>query len=172
MKRYRKHAFPVEQIRRFPEPGPIVLASSQWRGRRDVMTMGRHTLLEFSPSRVACRISRANHSHELARRGRQCVINLPTVDIADTMVRIGNGSGRAIDKFAVFGLATTPGSAVDALLIDQCHSSFECRLHDASLVGKYDLFVWEVVRSHRSCGCPRQGSGRKWTSVSARHPRR
>lgn len=68
MKRYRKHDFPVEEIRRFLEPGPVVLVSAQWQGERDVMTMGWHMVLEFSPSLVACCISRGNHSHALVRR--------------------------------------------------------------------------------------------------------
>lgn len=76
------------------------------------------------------------------------MINLPTADIVDTVVRIGNSSGAELDKFAAFGLTTTPGSAVDAPLIDQCHSSFECRLHDDRMVDGYDLFVWEVVKAH------------------------
>ncbi len=34
--------FPVAQVRRYLEPGPIVLVSSAWRGRRNIniMTMG------------------------------------------------------------------------------------------------------------------------------------
>lgn len=148
MRCYRKADFPVEDICRFLEPGPVVLVSTQWRGERDVMTMGWHMVLEFSPSLVACCLSRANYSHELARRSGQCVVNLPTADIVDTVVRIGNCSGSDIDKFAAFGLTTTPSDAVEAPLIDQCHSSFECRLHDTSLIDKYDLFVWEVVAAH------------------------
>ncbi|HBK46611.1 MAG TPA: flavin reductase [Xanthomonadaceae bacterium] len=148
MKRYRKHDFPVEQVRRFLEPGPIVLVSTQHRGQRDVMTMGWYMVLEFSPSLLACCISRGNHSHALALRSRQCVINLPGAELVDSVVRIGNSSGAEIDKFEAFGLTTTPGSAVQAPLIDQCHSSFECRLHDDSQVRGYDLFIWEVVKAH------------------------
>ena len=148
MKRYRKHAYPVEQIRRFIEPGPVVLVSTQWLDVRDVMTMGWHMVLEFSPSLLACCIARGNHSHALARRSRQCVINIPTVDIADTVVRIGNTCGAQIDKFQTFGLTTTPGHDVNAPLIDQCYASFECRLHDDRLIDAYDLFVWEVVHAH------------------------
>ncbi len=45
MKRYRKHDFPTDQIRRFLEPGPIVLVSSAWKGERDIMTMGWHMMM-------------------------------------------------------------------------------------------------------------------------------
>ena len=95
-----KSDFPVSNIRRYLEPGPIVLVSSAWRGETNIMTMGWHMVMEFSPSLVGCLISSGNHSFELVRKSKQCVINLPTVDLAETVVKIGNSSGRAIDKFA------------------------------------------------------------------------
>jgi flavin reductase (DIM6/NTAB) family NADH-FMN oxidoreductase RutF len=47
MRRYRKQDFPVSQIRQLLEPGPIVLVSSAWKGQRNVMTMGWHTVITF-----------------------------------------------------------------------------------------------------------------------------
>jgi len=52
MRRFAKTDFPVSEIRRFLEPGPIVLVSSAWKGERNIMTMGWHTVLEFTPSLV------------------------------------------------------------------------------------------------------------------------
>ncbi len=54
MKLYKKRDFPVSEIRRFLEPGPIVLVSSRRRGRTNVMTLGWHTVMEFTPSLVGC----------------------------------------------------------------------------------------------------------------------
>ena len=43
MKRsYRKKSYPLDEIRRFLEPGPIVLVSSAWQGSSNIMTMGWH----------------------------------------------------------------------------------------------------------------------------------
>ncbi|MEE7547857.1 flavin reductase family protein [Xanthomonas sp. Kuri4-1] len=148
MKRYRKHDFPTDQVRRFLEPGPVVLVSSAWKGERDIMTMGWHMVLEFSPSLIACCIAAGNHSFELVRRSRQCVINLPTADLIDTVVGIGNSSGAEIDKFEHFGLTAVPGTHVDAPRIDECYAHFECRLHDDGLVKRRNLFIWEVVKAH------------------------
>jgi hypothetical protein len=36
----KKQDFPVHRVRQYLEPGPIVLVSSQWRGRNNIMTMG------------------------------------------------------------------------------------------------------------------------------------
>ncbi|XQA79191.1 flavin reductase family protein [Xanthomonas sacchari] len=148
MRRYRKLDFPTQDVRRFLEPGPVVLVSSAWKQQRDVMALGWHMVLEFSPSLLACCISSANHSFALLRRSRQCVINLPTADLVDTVVGIGNTSGADLDKLAHFGLTAVPATHVAAPLIAECYASFECRLHDGSQIGKHGLFVWEVVKAH------------------------
>jgi flavin reductase (DIM6/NTAB) family NADH-FMN oxidoreductase RutF len=51
---YNKKDFPVTNIRRFLEPGPIVLVSSAWKGELNIMTMGWQTVNEFSLSLVGC----------------------------------------------------------------------------------------------------------------------
>lgn len=148
MKAYDKRDFPVGEIRRFIEPGPIVLVSSAWRGARNIMTMGWHTVMEFQPSLVGCVISSANHSFEMIRKSKECVINVPTEDLAAKVVGIGNTSGRNVDKFAKFGLTAAPAAKVEAPLIEECYANFECRLADSSLIGKYNFFVLEVVKAH------------------------
>lgn len=148
MRRYRKEDFPVYNVRRFLEPGPIVLVSSAHKDQTNIMTMGWHMVMEFSPALVGCLIASGNHSHDLIRGSRQCVINLPTVDIAETVVKIGNTSGRDIDKFAEFGLTPKPGTHVRAPLIEECYANFECELADSAWVNKYNVFVFEVVKAH------------------------
>jgi len=146
-KHFRKHNLPVENIRRYLEPGPIVLVSSAWKGRRNIMTMGWHTVMEFSPSLVGCVISSGNHSFEMVRRSRECVINVPTTALTDEVIGIGNSSGADIDKFDHFGLTTSKAEKVKAPLIRECYANFECRLADDSLVDKHNFFIWEVVRA-------------------------
>ncbi len=143
-----KRDFPVDRIRRYLEPGPIVLVSSRWKDRTNVMTMGWHLVMEFSPSLVGCIISEGNYTFGLVRSSRECVINLPTADMVDTVVKVGNTTGAEIDKFEAFGL--TPGRAVEveAPLIRECHANFECRLRDDGLVEKYNFFIFEVLKAH------------------------
>lgn len=147
-RRYTKKDFPIGDVRRFLEPGPIVLVSSQHGEETNIMTMGWHMVMEFHPALVGCIISSGNHSYELIRKSRQCVINIPTEDIADTVVKIGNCSGNNIDKFEAFNLTALPGTHVRAPLIAECYANFECRLADAGWIKKYNMFVFEVVKAH------------------------
>jgi flavin reductase (DIM6/NTAB) family NADH-FMN oxidoreductase RutF len=150
----RKKPFPVDQIRRFLEPGPIVLVSSAYRDARNIMTMGWHMVMEFQPSLIGCYIWSANYSFDLIRKSRECVINIPTVALARTVVDIGNTSGRDVDKFEEFGLTAEQGVHVKAPLIAECFASYECKLIDTSLIKKYSLFVFEVVAA-RVASAPR-----------------
>lgn len=143
-----KRPFPVGDVRRYLEPGPIVLVSSHWRGKSNIMTLGWQTVMEFTPSLVGLMIAGGNHSHDLIRRSRECVINLPTTALTDTVVKIGNTSGADIDKFSEFGLTAQAAKAVKAPLIAECHANFECRLHDDALVDSYNFFIFEVVEAH------------------------
>jgi flavin reductase (DIM6/NTAB) family NADH-FMN oxidoreductase RutF len=148
MKSYEKKDFPVDQIRRFLEPGPIVLVSSAWRGEADIMTMGWHMVMGFEPSLIGCYIWDANHSFELIRGSKECVFNLPTTELGSIVAQIGNTSGLEVDKFEKFKLTAVPGDKVKAPLIGECYANFECRLVESSLIDTYSLFIFEVVKAH------------------------
>lgn len=148
MKRYHKRNFPLDQIRRYLEPGPVVLVSSAWKEKLNIMTMGWHMMMEFSPALFACYIWDQNHSFEMIRKSRECVINLPTSDLANAVAGIGNCSGNEVDKFEKFGLTPVPAAKVSAPLIEECYANFECQLSDGRLIREYGLFIWEVVKAH------------------------
>ena len=65
MRTYRKQDFPVGDVRRFLEPGPIVLVSSAWKGAANIMTMGWHMILGEEPSLVGCYVWSENHSRHM-----------------------------------------------------------------------------------------------------------
>jgi flavin reductase (DIM6/NTAB) family NADH-FMN oxidoreductase RutF len=148
MKIYKKKDFPLADIRRFLEPGPIVLLSSAHRGERNIMTLGWHMMLGFEPALVGCYIWDENHSFSLIRKSRECVINVPTFALVDAVIGIGNSHGPGIDKFEEFGLTAVEATMVEAPLIAECYANFESRLIDTSLIKGYGLFVFEVIKAH------------------------
>jgi flavin reductase (DIM6/NTAB) family NADH-FMN oxidoreductase RutF len=72
--------------------------NSAWRGKANIMTMGWHMVMEFEPSLIGCYIWSENHSFGMIRASKECVINIPTVDIAEQVVGIGNTTGSEVDK--------------------------------------------------------------------------
>lgn len=143
----RKKDLPLHEIRRFLEPGPVVMVSSAYEGQTNIMTMGWLTVMEFTPSLVGCVISEGNYSFELIRKSGECVINLPEIPLLDTLVAIGNCDGDEIDKFTEFGLTRLPSKKVSAPSIAECYANFECKLYDDRLVKDYNFFIFEVVRA-------------------------
>jgi len=143
----KKRAFPLAKVYGLLEPGPVVLVSTALKGRTNIMTMSWHTMMEFEPPLVGCVISGRNVSFDMLRKSRECVINIPTLEMAKQVVGIGNCSGQAIDKFSRFGLTPVAASQVGAPLIAECYASLECRLADTRLVNRYNFFILEVVQA-------------------------
>jgi flavin reductase (DIM6/NTAB) family NADH-FMN oxidoreductase RutF len=143
----KKRAFPLAKVYGLLEPGPVVLVTTTHKGKANIMTMSWHTMMEFEPPLVGCVISGRNASFDMLRRSRECVINIPTLELAKQVVDIGNCSGSAIDKFARFGLTPAAATQVSAPLIDECYASLECRVTDTRLVNRYNFFILEVVQA-------------------------
>ncbi len=127
------------------EAGPIVLVTTSHHGRANVMTMGFHMMVQHSPPLIGCCIGPWDHSYTALEATGECVIAIPTVDLARKVVDIGNTSGAQADKFGKFKLTAVPAGEVSAPLIAECLANIECRVADAALVDKYNLFILEAV---------------------------
>ncbi len=143
----KKRSLPLSQVYRLLEPGPVTMVTTALEGRPNVMTMSWHTMIDFEPPLVGCVISDRNHTYGVLRATQECVINIPTVELAKKAVGCGNCSGRTVDKFKTFHLTPVAASRVQAPLIDECYANLECRVVDASMAARYDLFILEVVKA-------------------------
>jgi flavin reductase (DIM6/NTAB) family NADH-FMN oxidoreductase RutF len=143
----KKHSFPLSKVYTLLEPGPVVLITTSRKGIPNIMTQSWHTMMEFEPPLVGCVISGRNHSFNALKATRECVINIPTVELAKQVVAIGNCSGRKVDKFARTGLTPVEANLVQAPLIAECYANLECRVADTRLVNSYNFFVLEVIKA-------------------------
>ncbi len=143
----KKRSYPLAKVYGLLEPGPVTLVTTARAGRTNIMTMSWHTMMEFEPPLVGCVISNRNYSFSLLKATKECVINIPTVELAEKVVNLGNTSGRKIDKFETFGLTPAPASHVEAPLIAECYANLECRIVDSRLVSQYNFFILEVVKA-------------------------
>jgi len=142
-----RKSFPLSKVYSLLEPGPVVMITTARDGYPNIMTMSWHTMIEFEPPLVGCVISNSNYSFGLLKATKECVINIPTVEIAEKVVGCGNTSGAKIDKFETFGLTPRPASKVGAPLIEECYANLECRVADTKMVNKYCFFVIEVIKA-------------------------
>lgn len=152
-----KKSLPLSEVYRFLEPGPVVMVTTSRKGQPNIMTMSWHTMLDFEPPIVGCVISNRNYSFDILNKTNECVINIPTADLAKKVVGCGNTSGRKIDKFKKFHLTPKTASRVKAPLIDECYVNLECKVADKEMVNKYNLFILEVLEA--------------WIAPSKKHPK-
>jgi flavin reductase (DIM6/NTAB) family NADH-FMN oxidoreductase RutF len=143
MKIYKKKAFPVDEARRFLEPGPIVLVSSAWKDETNIFTMGWHGMMGYDI--IGCYIWDANYSYNMIKKSKQCCINVPETHLLDVAVSIGNSTGSEIDKFAEFGLTPQDAKKVQAPIIKECYANFECEVMDTRMVNQYSFFILQIV---------------------------
>ncbi len=142
-----KRSLPLAKVYGLLEPGPVLLLTTAHKGKANVMAMSWHTMMEFEPPLVGCVVSGNDFSFAALKTTRECVLNIPTVELAQQVVGCGNTSGQDIDKFARFGLTTKPASVVAVPLITECFANMECRVADTRMVNRYNFFVLEVVKA-------------------------
>lgn len=121
-------SMPASKTYRLLEAGPIVLVTTAWEGKPNIMTMGFHMMIQHAPPLVGSIIGPWDHSYQALRGTGECVIAIPTIDLAPKVVDIGSCSGEEIDKFGKFGLTPLAAEAVSAPLVTECLANIECRV--------------------------------------------
>jgi len=142
-----KQSLPLSQVYRLIEPGPVVMVTTASGRRANIMTMSWHMMIDFEPPLLACVISDRGYTFDILKKTKECVINIPTVELAKKVVACGNRSGRDTDKFKEFGLTPCTAACVHAPLIDECYANLECKVLDTRLATQYNIFIVEVVKA-------------------------
>lgn len=129
------------------EPGPVVMVSTAYKGKPNIMTMSWHMMIDFEPPLVGLVMSNANYSFNNLKKTKQCVINIPTVDLAQKVVGVGNTAGSKVDKFKKFELTQEAASLVDVPMIAECFANLECKVVDDRMATKYNIFIVQVLKA-------------------------
>lgn len=142
-----KKSFPLSKVYRLLEPGPVVMVSTSLKGKPNIMTMSWHMMIDFEPSIVGCVISNQNHTFKIIKETKECVINIPTVELISKVVGVGNSTGSKTDKFKKFHLTPKTASKVKVPIIDECYANLECKVIDMKMAQKYNIFILEVLKA-------------------------
>ena len=148
-----RRSYPLSKVYGLLEPGPVLLLTTAHKGKSNVMAMSWHTMMEFEPPLVGCVVSGRDFSFAALKATRQCVLNIPTAELAKKVVACGNTSGSRVNKFEAVGLTPLPAESVDAPLIAECYANLECRVADTRLMNRYNFFVLEVQKAWLDPAC-------------------
>ncbi|MGE0206902.1 MAG: flavin reductase family protein [Candidatus Babeliales bacterium] len=143
----KKKIFPLSKVYQLIEPGPVVMVSTLYKGKPNIMTMSWHMMIEFEPPQIACIIGQEDYSFTIIKKTKECVINIPTVELIHEIVGVGNCTGAKVDKFKKFALTPVDTHVVKAPLIAECYANLACKVIDTRMVNGYNMFILEVIKA-------------------------
>jgi len=137
----------LEHASRLVNHGPTVLVTSAAGAHRNVMAAAWSMPVEFTPPRIAVVIDKHTFTRELVMASGAFGICLPGRALADLTWAVGGESGRAVDKFARYGIVARVGPVLGMPLIEaRCAAWLECRLiREPHAENTYDTCFAEVV---------------------------
>lgn len=137
-------ALPLSKAYQFIEPGPVLFLVTSDEGKPNLMSMSAHIVIEDDERPlIGCALGPWDYSFGTLLKTKECVLAVPTAELATKVVEIGNCSGADTDKFTAFNLTPISAKIVKAPLVAECLVNLECRLHDQ--VEQYNLVILEVV---------------------------
>ncbi|SFR03363.1 NADH-FMN oxidoreductase RutF, flavin reductase (DIM6/NTAB) family [Lentzea waywayandensis] len=138
--------YPISEVHRLIEPGPVVMVSTFDGRRANLMTNGFNMPIAHG-ALIGLILGPWDHSYDALRATGECVIAIPSIDLAERVVGVGNTSGRETDKWQRFGLTPAPGAVVRAPLVAECFANIECTVADDRLVDDYNLWILRGERA-------------------------
>lgn len=139
-----KEEIDKKRYNRLINHGPVILVTTQRKGKPNVMTIAWHTPVSHDPPKLAVSIAPERHSFRLIQESEELVLNVPTVSMAREVIFCGTVSGRDVDKFKEANLTAVAGGVVKAPHIKECIGHIECRVGNEVIAGDHSLFVCDV----------------------------
>ena len=133
------------EARRLLTGGPVVLVTTSWHAKANVMPVAYAMPLSFQPPLVGIAVHPSRHTHDMIRFSEEFAINVPGRSVIHHVQYLGSVSGKELDKFELTKLPTLKARKVEAPLIEGCIGYIECGLEDALRIGDHTLFVGRVV---------------------------
>ena len=147
-----KEEIPVSKANRLVNHGPVVLVTSQFKEKTNIITLAWQMPVSHKPMLIAISIAKSHFSHDMIKGSGEFAVNVPNVNLLSQVHYCGTTSGRDTDKFAQSGLTPLPAQTITPPLIAECIGHIECRLQNMYLVGDHSVFVGEVLAASVEAG--------------------
>ncbi len=136
---------PLEEAYRLINPGCVVLVTSAYRDRANVMTLAWQSPLSKHPPLVGIAVAQTHFTAELITASEEFALNIPGAGLIKQVQRCGKVSGREKDKFKEAGLTPAAAKKIRAPLLAECLGHLECGVVDRYKTGDHFFFVGEVL---------------------------
>ncbi len=132
---------PVTYASRVLMGGPVVLVTSSYRGKHNVMPLAWHAPLSSDPPLIGISIERSRYSVDMIEHSMEFALNFPTWPLLHHVQYLGAMSGEKIDKFEATQLEVFDAARVSAPLIEGCAAWIECSVEQVVPIGDHVLFI-------------------------------
>ena len=144
-------AFPPKKVYRYFEQGSTILIITHDGRRANIMPASYHMMLDEGGI-IAIGIGAWAYSYETLLKTKECVIAIPTAELLETAVKVGNCSGRDTDKFQKFGLTALSAKTVKPPLLGEALINAECVLIEDDITDRYNLLILRIKKAWRNEG--------------------
>ncbi|MFX1293507.1 MAG: flavin reductase family protein [Promethearchaeota archaeon] len=143
----KKINVPITQAFRlaYPKIVCLITAVDPNKENDNIITLAWTTSISFNPPIFGVSIGPTRYTHNLIKQTEEFGVNLPTIEIVDKILYCGRNSGKRVNKFEKTGLTPIPAKKIQAKLIKECITNFECKVIDVQEYGDHSFFVGRVV---------------------------
>ena len=114
-------------------------------GQNNVATVAWITPVSVNPPLLTMSLRKDRFTYKIIQDTGEFVVNIPTFDMAEKVLKAGRMTGKNIDKFAELPLTPRKAKLVKPPLIEECVAHLECTLWKTFEAGDHDLIVGEIV---------------------------
>lgn len=139
---------PVGAASRVLMGGPVVLATSSWRGRPNVMPLAWHMPVSSNPVLIAIAVEQSRYSVDVIDHSEEFALNIPKRPLLHHVQYLGALSGEHVDKLEAAQLAYFAAARVSAPLIEGCAAWIEAGVREQFPLGDHVVYIAEVLAVH------------------------
>ena len=135
------------RISEIANPRQIILVTSRWQNKDDIITLAWHMPLSFGPMMYGISIGKKRFSLELIRNSKIFVVNFISKEFKEDVLFCGEVSGREVDKFKETRFEKEEAETINCPRIKQALGYLECEVVDEIETGDHILFIGKVKKA-------------------------
>ena len=135
------------RISEIANPRQVILVTSRWQDKDDIITLAWHTPLSFEPMMYAISVGKKRYSLKLIRNSKVFVVNFISKEFKKDILLCGEVSGREVDKFKSTNFEKEEAETINCPRIKQALGYLECRVVEEIETGDHILFIGRVTKA-------------------------
>lgn len=148
-------------------PNQIVLVTSRYKDKDNVLAMTWHTKASFQPNLYIICVDKSRFSYHLIKKGKCFCINYMPYSLKNKIIYCGTNSGKNIDKFKEAKLEKEECEKINCPRLKNSLAFVECRVVKSIEAGDHIVFIGHVenAKFKKEGKRPFQLEGTKFTKI-------